>query len=254
LKKKAFTLVELLVVIGIIALLIAILLPSLTRAREAANRTVCLSNLRQFGLAVQMYSMQYKGSIPIGYIQSGAGPQMGWNYVAHLNRGGTVTQIMLGCLVEAGLMKQPKAFYCPSEKFDQWTYNTDINPWPFDKVPSSGVRDTRVGYGTRPVAIWQTNGTWPNPMPKLIHMKNLAIIVDTACFPTNLLTRHKDGINVLYGHSGAKWVPKKAFQYLRPGFLTWAQIPHDTFVGYNDAFLITFLKPNVGFWPDLDKQ
>jgi prepilin-type N-terminal cleavage/methylation domain-containing protein/prepilin-type processing-associated H-X9-DG protein len=59
-----FTLVELLVVIGIIAVLISILLPSLNKAREAANSVSCLSNLRQVGLSVQLYANQNKGVIP----------------------------------------------------------------------------------------------------------------------------------------------------------------------------------------------
>ncbi len=53
--RRAFSLVELLVVIAIVAILIAILLPSINKARDQANRTVCLNNLRQVGMAVNVY-------------------------------------------------------------------------------------------------------------------------------------------------------------------------------------------------------
>src|SRR3954471_9103242 len=63
-RRRGFTLVELLVVIGIIALLISILLPSLAKARRSANSIKCMANLRSIVQAMQIYAAQNNGSIP----------------------------------------------------------------------------------------------------------------------------------------------------------------------------------------------
>ena len=65
---RAFTLVELLVVIGIIALLISILLPALSKAREQANTIKCAANLHNIGLGINIYISEWKGKYPAAYL------------------------------------------------------------------------------------------------------------------------------------------------------------------------------------------
>src|SRR6185503_17273050 len=94
--RNGFTLIELLVVIAIIALLAALLLPALGRAKSRAVRGACLSNLRQIGLAFQMYTDDHadrmpdrrdlKTSVPGGYHPWGSwppsDPRAGWAAIA----------------------------------------------------------------------------------------------------------------------------------------------------------------------------
>src|SRR5947209_765006 len=65
-RNRAFTLIELLVVIAIITILAAILFPVFAQAREKARSVVCLSNERQMGLAISMYTQDYDDRLPMG--------------------------------------------------------------------------------------------------------------------------------------------------------------------------------------------
>lgn len=112
-----FTLVELLVVIAIIALLASLMLPALTAARAKARKTACLSNLRQVGLAIVLYTNDHNGEIPYGpkakaftspmnlYPSTGAPTSL-----ISLNAGAPVG---LGLLLSHYLNEQPKVLFCP---------------------------------------------------------------------------------------------------------------------------------------------
>src|SRR5207253_5089862 len=100
-RRRAFTLVELLVVIAIIALLIAVLLPVLARAKESANRTICLNNHMQILLAISFYANDNKGYVPhcnwLGQEDTARVP--GWCYDS------TVPNDAKGCKTEVALKR-----------------------------------------------------------------------------------------------------------------------------------------------------
>jgi len=156
-RRHAFTLIELLVVIAIIAILAAMLLPALSNAKERALRTSCTSNLRQIGIAVNMYTGDANDYMPICGWPEGQNP---WQtYSAARVTPGTMNLtrgfISLGLLYRTKSIPDAKVFYCPSNKRaagETWTYDyfaAAPNTWP-STPPTSGDEQVRTGYNYYP--------------------------------------------------------------------------------------------------------
>jgi prepilin-type N-terminal cleavage/methylation domain-containing protein/prepilin-type processing-associated H-X9-DG protein len=126
-RSRAFTLVELLVVIGIIAVLIAILLPALSSARESAKGVACLSNLRQLATAAHAYAVQYQGLFPIAQY-SADGPDFAygyaWDFTVVLEKATSKRSVRPGLLWPAGT--DARIQQCPSF---QGGSNTLMDPY-----------------------------------------------------------------------------------------------------------------------------
>jgi hypothetical protein len=112
----AFTLIELMVVIVVVATLMAVLLPSLLKAREQTKLVICTSNLRNIGTAIHAYSHDYDDTIPFG--PQGL-PMAGSQFYTAT---GNVTSLIsvydgspvgLGLLLDGYLEEQPKVLFCP---------------------------------------------------------------------------------------------------------------------------------------------
>ena len=125
--RGAFTLVELLVVIGIIALLVSILLPALYKAKEQAVRVECASNLRQWGIALRSYAAEYQNYFPINFDMGGNSRDMSWvgpDMIDFMNR----YLMPLGGLKDhAATGDKPHVTYCPTQEWHR-TYGSELAP------------------------------------------------------------------------------------------------------------------------------
>ena len=135
--RQAFTLVELLIVIGIVALLLSILLPSLHSARAQVRTTICLANLRSQKMAIQRYALDYDGRLP---------PKRVWHITVEINLINSLLARYDGERFETnedGMLTPTGIWRCPevpvsADGGERWTHSGILhhapNTWVFNNV------------------------------------------------------------------------------------------------------------------------
>jgi type II secretory pathway pseudopilin PulG len=171
-------LVELLVVIGIIALLIAILLPTLSKAREQSKRTTCLANLRSIGQAMYMYANENKDKLPNGNAMGT------WNWELGAR----------SLIVMAQLYTHPGVFHCPS----------DIDPVPAEIVTADyfAINSAHTSYEF--FSIWWAGKDGPK-LARLSARAPLAWDLDGGELTSPLQNHKGNGGGIVFADGRAEW-------------------------------------------------
>ena len=178
--KKGFTLIELLVVISVIALLMAVMVPALRKAKEKAKQVTCSSNLRQIAIGLATYAQSNNDCIPEN--------ASGFNY--DMNGGGGPWQ-GLGILYIRDYISEPKTFYCASDKVIQFgvDYGYDIHG---NRYKNTYPDEEYVQWRIISSYTYRRGGVlWPTGDIKLTDLRQSSGLVgDTGCWATQPNATH----------------------------------------------------------------
>ncbi|HET6429252.1 MAG TPA: type II secretion system protein [Phycisphaerae bacterium] len=232
---RGFTLVELLVVVGIIALLVTILMPSLSRAMELARRSVCAANQHAIGRGWQMYWQDNNFRTPNQFnpLPFVTDCYSQFNFMLYCATADWVddrypgvtaryegtsrntSYVNAGKLFETRTIADGRTYVCPTyeRNFGRPWFDKDENPWPINRN-----RHTEMTYGTRRMMNYddrslanQTNHydtrddeimIWSTGVQAVPKPGDFSWMADAFRMPTVALLSHVPGVNVLYldGH------------------------------------------------------
>jgi prepilin-type processing-associated H-X9-DG protein/prepilin-type N-terminal cleavage/methylation domain-containing protein len=171
--RGGFTLVELLVVIGVIALLISMLLPALNKARQAANNVSCQSNLRSIGQLINIYASQNRGYGPVT-----------WDNVKFFTFADTLTIMTNKRYASAPFPGQPAGAeaFTPDRTLDVFR-DTDVSDMPWFDHATAYIGNIRVlgAYGVWDPLTGSTNGWRPRQFAGIKRSAEAMAVWDGAC-------------------------------------------------------------------------